>query len=140
MTRRHRPESGQTLVVFALVLALFLVGMIALVADLGAVFVTYNQVDDAALLAIQAGASAIDEGSFYTGRLQLDAGTAVERCRDSLAAAHLTGRCAADTRSVTVDVSQLVSLPVPLLGLHAPVHVRRTARPAFGGSSAVTTP
>ena len=78
MTRR-RPESGQTLVVFALVLALFLVGMVALVADLGAVFVTYNQVDDAALLAIQSGASAIDEGSFYTGRLQLDAGTAVVR-------------------------------------------------------------
>ena len=138
MTPRH-PEAGQTLVVFALVLALFLVGMLALTADLGAVFVAYNRVDDGALLAIQAGASGIDEGSFYGGRLQLDAGTAARRCQDSLADAHLDGRCAADDRSVTVDVNEAVPLPVPLLGLRAPVHVHRTARPAFGGSSAVTT-
>jgi hypothetical protein len=137
MTRRA--EAGQTLVVFALVLALFLVGMLALTADLGAVFVAYNRVDDGALLAIQAGASGIDQGSFYGGSLQLDAGTATQRCQDSLAAAHLDGRCAADTRSVSVDVGEAVPLPVPLLGLRAPVRVRRTARPAFGGTSAVTT-
>jgi len=131
--------SGQTLVMFAVVLALFFVGMLALVADLGALFVAYNRVDDGALLAIQAGASAIDEGSFYTGRLQLDATVARQRCEDSLAAARLDGRCDADATSVTADVRQVVVLPVPLLGLRAPVHVSRSARPAFGGSSAVTT-
>ena len=131
--------SGQTLVIFAIVLALFFVGMLALVADLGALFVAYNRVDDGALLAIQAGASAIDEGSFYTGRLQLDPAVAEARCRESLAAAGIAGRCTADPRSVTADVRQDVALPVPLLGVSAPVHVSRSARPAFGGGSAVTT-
>jgi hypothetical protein len=131
--------SGQTLVIFAVVLALFFTGMLALVADLGALFVAYNRVDDGALLAIQAGASAIDEASFYTGRLQLDPAVARGRCQDALTAADLDGRCSADTTSVTADVRQLVSLPVPLLGLRAPVHVTRSARPAFGGSSAVAT-
>jgi hypothetical protein len=131
-------SSGQTLVIFAIVLALFFVGMLALVADLGALFVAYNRVDDGALLAIQAGASAIDEGSFYSGSLRLDATAARQRCQDSLAAAHLAGRCTADARSVTADVHQAVALPVPILGVQAPVHVSRSARPAFGGSSAVT--
>jgi hypothetical protein len=130
---------GQTLVIFALVLAFFFVGMLALVADLGALFVAYNRVDDGVLLAVQAGASAIDEGSFYTGSLRLDPAAARRRCQDSLSAAHLDGRCAADPRSVTADVRQLVALPVPLLGLRAPVHVARSAQPAFGGGSAVTT-
>jgi hypothetical protein len=130
---------GQTLVIFAVVLALFFAGMLALVADLGALFVAYNQVDDAALLAVQAGASALDLGSFYGGSLQLDASTARQRCEDSLAASRLQGRCSADARSVSVDVHQLVALPVPVLGLRAPVHVARTARPAFGGGAAVVT-
>ncbi|HEY7201163.1 MAG TPA: hypothetical protein VIC57_13150 [Candidatus Dormibacteraeota bacterium] len=132
-------SAGQTLVIFALVLAFFFVGMLALVADVGALFVAYNRVDDGVLLAVQAGASAIDEGSFYTGSLQLDAAAARARCQDTLAAAHLDGRCAADARSVTADVRQVVALPVPLLGVQAPVHVARTAQPAFGGGSAVRT-
>jgi len=132
-------SSGQTLVIFAVVLALFFAGMLALVADLGALFVAYNRVDDGALLAIQAGASAIDQGSFYSGGLQLDAVAARRRCDDSLATAHLDGGCTADTGSVTADVHEVVALPVPLLGLSAPVHVSRTARPAFGGSAAVRT-
>jgi hypothetical protein len=135
----HPYGSGQTLVIFALVLALFFAGMLALIADLGALFVAYNRVDDGALLAVQAGASAIDEGSFYTGRLQLDADAARQRCQDTLDAAGLDGRCAADARSVSADVRQLVPLPVPLLGMRAPVHVSRSAQPAFGGGSAVTT-
>jgi hypothetical protein len=134
----HSDASGQTLVIFALVLALFFAGVLALVADLGALFIAYNRVDDGALLAVQSGASAIDEGTFYTGTLQLDPTTARERCQDALAAAGLDGRCEADARSVSADVRQLVPLPVPLLGLRAPVHVSRSAHPAFGGSSAVT--
>lgn len=132
-------SSGQTLVIFALVLALFFVGMLALVSDLSALFVGYNRVDDGALLAVQAGASAIDEGSFYRGSLELDPGAARQRCQDSLATAQLDGRCTADGRSVTAEVHQLVALPVPLLGVRAPVHVLRSAQPAFGGGSAVAT-
>ena len=136
---RHTSQAGQTLVIFALVLAFCLVGMLALVADLGTLFIAYNRVDDGALLAIQAGASAIDQGSFYTGSLRLDPQAAEQRCRDTLAAARLPGRCTADVRSITVDVSQVVTLPVPLLGVRAPIHVSRTAQPAFGGSSAEST-
>lgn len=145
MSRRRRPaagrerQRGQTLVVFALVLALFLAGMLALIADLGAMFVAYNRIDDGALLAIQSGASAIDQGSFYTGRLQLDAAGAAQRCEESLAAARLPGRCSATPRDVSAEVTQVVTLPVPVFGLQAPVHVRRTAQPAFGGGAAVTT-
>lgn len=134
-----RASGGQTLVIFAIVLALFFAGMLALVADLGALFVAYNRVDDGVLLAVQAGASAIDEGSFYTGGLQLDAAAARQRCQEALADARLDGTCAADARSVRADVRQLVALPVPLLGLRAPVHVARSARPAFGGGAAVRT-
>lgn len=131
-------QSAQTLVVFALVLALFFVGMLALVADLGAVFVAYNRVDDGALLASQAGASAIDQGLFYSGSLRLDPTLARQRCLDSLVSAHLTGTCAADAHAVTASVGGAVDLPIPLLGLTAPVHVTRTALPAFGGRAAVT--
>jgi len=135
----HIGQAGQTLVIFALVLAFSLVGMLALVADLGTLFVAYNRVDDGALLAIQAGASAIDQGSFYTGSLRLDPQAAQQRCSESLAAARLSGHCTASARSITADVDQVVALPVPLLGVRAPVHVRRTAQPAFGGSTAERT-
>lgn len=131
-------QSAQTLVIFALVLALYFVAMLALVADLGAVFVAYNRVDDGALLASQAGASAIDQGLFYSGSLRLDPTLARQRCLDSLATAHLAGTCAADAHTVTASVGQAVDLPIPLFGLHAPVRVSRTARPAFGGRAAVT--
>lgn len=132
-------QAGQTLVIFALVLVFLLVGLLALVADAGTLFVAYNRVDDGALLAVQAGASAIDEGSFYSGSLRLDPRAAEQRCQDSLAAAQLEGRCSADVRTITAVVDKVVALPVPVLGLRAPVHVSRTGQPAFGGSSAVTT-
>jgi hypothetical protein len=131
-------QAGQTLVIFALVLAFFLVGMLALVADLGTLFVAYNRVDDGALLATQAGASAIDQGSFYGGSLRLDPQAAEQRCQESLAVANLPGTCTADTRSITADVDLVVALPVPLLSLQAPVHVSRRAQPAFGGNTAVS--
>lgn len=135
----HAGQAGQTLVIFALVLAFSLVGMLALVADLGTLFVAYNRVDDGALLAIQAGASAIDQGSFYAGSLRLDPQAAEQRCRESLAAARLPGHCTASARSITAEVDQVVALPVPLLGVRAPIHVSRTAQPAFGGTTAETT-
>ncbi len=137
---RASEQAGQTLVIFVVVLALLFVGMIALVADVGSLLVSYNRVDDGALLAIQAGASAIDEGSFYGGSLNLDPTAARQRCEESLAAAQLPGHCTADSQTITVQIDKLVSLPVPLLGLTAPVHVSRVGQPAFGGNQAVNTP
>ena len=130
-------QEGQTLVVFALVLALFFGGMIVLVADLGAVFVAYNRIDRAALLAVQSGASAIDAGTFYAGELRLDQAEAERRCRLSLAAAGVYGRCsAAGGRLVRADVEQAVPLPLSLFGAQATVRVARSALPAYGGTRA----
>lgn len=135
MTIGH--EGGQTLVVFALTLALFFTGMIALVADLGAVFIAYNRVDSAALLAVQAGASAIDTNAFYAGSIRLDQAEAERRCQDSLATAGVSGNCsAAGGRLMRAEARQLVRLPLPLPGLQTPVRVLRTAEPAYGGRSA----
>ncbi len=94
-------QAGQTLVIFALVLVFFLVGMLALVADLGTLFVAYNRVDDGALLATQAGASAIDQGSFYGGSLRLDPQAAEQRCQDSR-----TG-CSDRSRGVEVGTQEV---------------------------------
>jgi hypothetical protein len=130
-------ERGQTLVVFALTLALFFTGMIALVADLGAVFIAYNRVDSAALLAVQAGASAIDANAFYAGSIRLDQAEAERRCQDSLATAGVSGSCSAvGGRLMRAEARQLVRLPLPLPGLQAPVRALRTAEPAYGGRSA----
>jgi hypothetical protein len=131
------PQGGQTLVVFALTLALFFTGMVALVADLGAVFIAYNRVDAAALLAVQAGASAIDASAFYAGSVRLDEAEAERRCQESLVTAGVSGSCsAAGGRLIRAEARQLVRLPLPLPGLQAPVRVLRTARPAFGGTTA----
>jgi hypothetical protein len=131
------PQGGQTLVVFALTLALFFTGMVALVADLGAVFIAYNRVDAAALLAVQAGASAIDASAFYAGSVRLDEAEAERRCQASLVTAGVSGSCsAAGGRLIRAEARQLVRLPLPLPGLQAPVRVLRTARPAFGGTTA----
>ncbi|MDQ6772388.1 MAG: hypothetical protein M3024_05280 [Candidatus Dormibacteraeota bacterium] len=140
MTAAGLGQRGQTLVVFALVLALFLAAMVALVGDLGKVFVTYSHVDGEALLAVQAGATAIDQQSLYGGVLRLDVTQARLRCEASLSRANLPGDCSRTGPGLVVAVVDMtVSLPVPLLGAAAPVHVQRTARPGYGGNSGTVT-
>lgn len=132
----RRSQSGQTLVVFALTLALFFSAMIVLVADVSALFVAYNRVDGAALLAVQSGASAIDANSFYAGTLRLDQTEAEQRCRQSFQQARVSGNCSASGRLVTAEARQSVRLPLTLFGARATVSVLRTAVPAYGGTRA----
>ena len=136
-----RNQRGQTLVIFALVLSLFLVWMIALVADVGTLYVAYDRFDNAALLAAQAGASAIDTGQLYQGSLRLDVGQARLFCEQSLSAAGVQGSCEQTTSMLVVaDIRQAVQLPVTLLGQSAVVHIRHAAKPAYGaGVGTVTT-
>jgi hypothetical protein len=130
----ERGQLGQTLVVFALVLSMFFVWMIALVGDAGALYVAYNRLDDAALLAAQSGASAIDAAELYQGTLRLDVGRARLTCQQALDAAAVHGDCGSTTAAVVVaDAREAVRLPVTLLGQEAVVHVRHAARPAYGG-------
>ncbi|MBJ7598626.1 MAG: hypothetical protein DLM67_15320 [Candidatus Nephthysia bennettiae] len=133
---RPGSQSAQTLVVFALTLALFFSGMIVLVADAGALFVAYNRIDSAALLAVQSGASAIDANSFYAGSLRLDQVEAERRCRESFQHAGVSGSCRASGRQVAAEARQAVQLPLSLFGAQANVRVLRTALPAYGGTSA----
>jgi hypothetical protein len=90
--QRGTGQLGQTLVVFALVLSMFFVWMIALVGDAGALYVAYNRLDDAALLAAQSGASAIDAAQLYQGTLRLDVGRARLACQQALDAAAVPRR------------------------------------------------
>jgi hypothetical protein len=131
-----RGSQGQTLVMFALVMALFFTGMIALVSDVGAVLVAYNRADDAALLAAQSGASAIDPDAFRGGNLVLDQPTARARCRSSIERSGMAGDCSVATQRVTAELVKSVYLPIPLAGFNAVVRAKRSALPVFGGSSA----
>jgi Flp pilus assembly protein TadG len=134
-------QDGQTLVIFALVLALFFTWMIALVADLGSMLTAYNRFDNAALLAAQAGASTVDLNQLYNGRLSLDVNAAKSVCADSLNQAGVSGSCDGTTNSrVVATVDGRVNLPVTILGRQAQIHVQRFARPAYGfGQGMVTT-
>ena len=127
--------------VFAIVLSLFFVWMIALVADVGTLYVAYDRFDNAALLAAQAGASAIDTGQLYQGNLRLDVDQARLFCQQSLGAAGVAGNCDQTTSTLVVaDVRETVQLPVTLLGQGAVVHIRHAAKPAYGaGVGTVTT-
>jgi hypothetical protein len=133
---RADSERGQTLVVFALTLALFFTGMIVLVADVSALFVAYNRIDSAALLAVQSGASAIDANSFYAGSLRLDQAEADRRCQQSFQNARVSGSCSASAREIAAEARQNVHLPLTLFGAQATVRVLRTALPAYGGTRA----
>jgi hypothetical protein len=133
---RGSTQRGQTLIVFALTLALFFTGMIVLVADVSALFVAYNRIDSAALLAVQSGASAIDANSFYAGTLRLDQSEAERRCRQSFQDARVAGTCSASGRQVVARARQAVHLPLTLFGAQATVSVLRTALPAYGGTRA----
>jgi hypothetical protein len=134
-------EQGQTLVIFALVLSLFFIWMIALVADVGTLYVAYDRLDNAALLAAQAGASAIDTGQLYQGNLRLDVVEARLLCQQSLGASSVQGNCDQTTVALVIaDVRQAVQMPVTLLGQSAVVHIRHAAKPAYGaGIGTVTT-
>lgn len=134
--RTPKALSGQTLVIFALVLGLFFAGMIALVADVGKVFVAYNRADDAALLAAQSGASAIDLDAFRAGSLALNPIAARSRCLSSIQRSGLSGDCTATPQRVTAEISAVVRLPISLAGFDAQVRTSRTAVPAFGGTTA----
>lgn len=132
----HRPaQRGQTLVVFAIVLALVLVGMLGLVADLGAVYTTYTQADNAALLAAQAGAAAIDPNALYAAnpRIVLDQQAASANCSDVLRPLTPTFHCnVVSARRIDAEVEMRPSLPLPFWPV-SPVRVTRTAYAVYGG-------
>ncbi len=131
---RHE-QNGQTLVIFAVVCAFMLLGTIALVGNTQVLFVNSDRVDAAALLAAQAGASAIDQNALYSNQVVVSPAQAVMRCQQAGAAQSTvsTVRCTVSGNTVTATIVQRVQMPVPLWGDFETVSATRSARPAFGG-------
>lgn len=131
-------ESGQTLIVFTLVCAFVLLGTMALVGDLQVLFVNDNRTDAAALLAAQAGASAISTSDLYNNNdVKLDQDKAPKRCHDAVYqlpnVVNVDCKPSLDRRSITARVTERVDLPLTLWGATETIQATRTARPAFGG-------
>ncbi len=132
-----RGQSGQTLVIFALVCSFILMGTIALVGNTQVLFVNYDRADSAALLAAQAGASAIDQQQLYNNKVVLSVADAKKRCQDAAMQAQLVISVTCDVSitngTVTAVVVERVDMPVPLWSVAETVSATRTARPAYGG-------
>jgi hypothetical protein len=133
---RHA-QAGQTLVVFTIVSAFILLATIALVGNTQVLFVNANRADAAALLAAQAGASAIDPGALYQNRVALNVDEAVRLCGEAGRQAPfvISVNCAVNADTVTATVVEQVQMPIPLWGGFETVRATRTARPAYGGAT-----
>ncbi len=132
-----RAQSGQTLVVFTIVTAFVLLATIALVGNTQVLFVNADRADAAALLAAQAGASAIDPAALYTNQVVIAPDVAVSRCEQAGAQAKfvVSVDCNVANNAVTATVVERVEMPIPLLSSTETVRATRTARPAYGGAT-----
>jgi hypothetical protein len=133
-------QHGQTLIVFTIVCAFILMGTMALVGNTQVLLVNSDRADSAALLAAQAGASAIDLAALYRdNRVQLDRDQAQTRCQQAGDSQRLVVStiCSVDAPSntVTAVVVQRVPLPLPLWSDFETVKATRSARPAYGGTT-----
>jgi hypothetical protein len=128
-------QDGQTLVIFAIVCAFMLLGTIALVGNTQVLFVNSDRVDAAALLAAQAGASAIDQGALYSNQVVVSPAQAMTRCQQAGAAQATVSSvsCTVSGNTVTATIVERVQMPIPLWGDFETVSATRSARPAFGG-------
>ncbi|HXM54015.1 MAG TPA: hypothetical protein VOB72_01400 [Candidatus Dormibacteraeota bacterium] len=123
--------------VFTIVSAFILLATIALVGNTQVLFVNANRADAAALLAAQAGASAIDTSALYRNQIALLPDDARNRCGQAGRQAPfvISVDCSVDaaTNTVTAHVVEQVQLPIPLWSGFETVSATRTARPAYGG-------
>ena len=131
-------QEGQTLVVFALVMAFLLVGMLAMVGDYAVVVSHYNGIDEAALLAAQSGASKIDLTVYTaTHEVRLDPVQAKLECqRVALANAPFVRatdvNCLVGANFVEAQISDGGSLPVRVLGNNFSISANHRSYAAYG--------
>jgi hypothetical protein len=129
-------QRGQTLVIFTIVTAFMLLATMALVGNTQVLFVNSDRADAAALLAAQAGASAIDETVLYqSNAVVLDRTTAGPRCERAGAQAGATVKCALINNNTAIEARATVQvhMPIPLWSATETVSSTRTASPAYGG-------
>lgn len=163
---RRRPQRGQMIMMLALAFALFLFGLISLVADAAYLFVWSSRVQAAAQNAAQAGANSVDPQYLYSQSdhlVDLDASGGLmvfERGCVQIGdeSAQLTGaggaaetadmpqpagdgvRCVSDGCEVFASVEKTVQLPLPLFGESVVVRGVYYAAPVVGATSAAPTP
>jgi len=134
-----RAQNGQTLVIFTIVSAFILLGIIALVGNAQVLFVNADRADSAALLAAQAGASAIDTDALYNDQIVLSPDLAKQRCHDAGEQAPfvISVDCQPidNNTGVRATVTEQVQMPFPLWSGLETVSATHTARPAFGGAT-----
>ena len=133
----HAAQRGQTLVIFTIVCAFILLGTVALVGNTQVLYVNADRADGAALLAAQAGASAIDQHELYNNRLVLAPADAVRLCQQAGTQVPnvVSVQCTVTDNTVTAKVVEEVSMPFPFLTGAETVSATRTARPAYGGTT-----
>lgn len=166
MTAAHRRgQRGQMIMMMALAFALFLFGLVALVADAAYMFVWSSRVQAAAQNAAQAGANSVDPQYLYgqsdhvvnlgaSGGLMAFERGCVQIGDES---AQLTGpggagetadmpqpagngvRCVSDGCQVYASVQKTVHLPLPLFGDSVIVRGVYYAAPVVGATSAAPT-
>ena len=140
-TSGHRREDGQVAVMFALVLALVLAGLIALVGDVVVLYDAAGRYDNGVLVGAQAGASQVDEGLLRQGQVVLESGRAVQVCQDAaavtsgLAPSDVTCTISPDGRSITARTSRRVALVFDSLGPAYSISVSHTGTVAIGESA-----
>ena len=109
-------EAGQVAMMFALVLALVLSGLIGLVGDVILLYDAAGRYDNGTLVGAQAGASQVDTAQLRQGVVVLDPAAASATCADAAAVtsglptADVSCRVSPDGRSVTARISRNVPL------------------------------
>jgi hypothetical protein len=159
-------QRGQMIMMMALAFALFLFGLVALVADAAYLFVWSSRVQAAAQNAAQAGANSVDPHYLYgqsthlvnmgaSGGLmafergcvqigdesaQLTQTGGVAETADVPQAAGNGVRCVSDGCEVFASVEKTVQLPLPLFGDSVVVRGVYYAAPVIGATTAAATP
>ncbi len=142
MARPPRGQRGQVAVMFALVLALVLSGLVALVGDVILLYDASGRYDNGALVGAQAGASQVDTLQLRQGVVVLDPGQAIRVCREAagvtsgLTANSPAVHCevSADGKSVTADVTNRVPLVFAAYGPGLTISRKHTGTIAVGES------
>ena len=130
-----RRQSGQTLIVFALMMAFVFLGLLGLVGNADVLMFQYDQASSEALVGAQAGASEVDLQLLYSSNVRtLDTAAAESTCRSSAEQdGSTTAVCTATGNTVTATVTRQVRLPIPVVPVSTTVTAKHTARAIFGG-------
>ncbi|GAC1575831.1 MAG: hypothetical protein NVS3B24_04890 [Candidatus Dormibacteria bacterium] len=129
-------------VMFAIVLALVLGGLVALIGDVIVLYEAAGRYDNGALVGAQAGASQVDTAQLRMGQVVLDPGEAARVCREaasvtadvSLESNEVNCLVSPDRKSVTAEVRVRTRLVFAAHGPAINISRKHTGTVAVGES------